>query len=208
MLTFRALFFKTSCSINTVFLWDLPCQRRNHQGVRSMVVLSLNPSSQWCTNDFVLLVPFQGRKLKQVSLRLGWQEGWPAHARCFICKTNKALRCLKMKKYVSHKCMRAALPAVILFKGIWLRAIVHDKVPHTDTLVLPVFLVYISMGAVLSVLSRMCSCALLGCSDARHASHSGKEGREIPEWIILHHCWGPSIALWVPMQLHCLCIYT
>lgn len=39
MSTVRALFFKSSCSINAVFLWDLPCQRRNHQGVRSMVAL-------------------------------------------------------------------------------------------------------------------------------------------------------------------------
>lgn len=60
--------------------------------------------------------------------------------------------------------MRAALPAVILFKVIWLRALVHDKIPHADTLVLPALLTCINTGVVLSVLSRMCSCALLGFS--------------------------------------------
>lgn len=121
---------------------------------------------------------------------------------------HKTLRCLKIRKYVSRKCMRAALPAVILFKGIWLPAFVHDKGLHTDVLVLPVPLMYTNMGVVLLVLSRLCSWALLGFSPMQWCKvclTPGK-GRRWGSWV--DHCWGPSIALWAPTQLRCLCIYT
>lgn len=126
----------------------------------------------------------------------------------YMQNKHKTLRHLKIKKYVSHKCMRAALPAVILFKVIWLRALVHDKIPHTDTLVLPALLTCINMGVVLSVLSRMCSCALLGFSPMQGCKVclTARKGARWGSWV--DHCWGPSMALCVPLQLPCLCAHT
>lgn len=122
----------------------------------------------------------------------------------YMWKIRKKLYFLKIQ-HVKNRCVRVVLPAIISFKGIWLQAIVHNKVTQTHTLVLPVLPMYVSMNVVLSLLSRMHSCDLLVFFTTQwcevglgHRKWMRPCSRSVPR----------PIASWAPMQLQHLCIYT
>lgn len=151
MSTVRALFFKSSCSINAVFLWDLPCQRRNHQGVRSMVALFtkslFSVMHKWLSTFGA--TARQEVKTGQSQVRVIGSLSCTCQM-FYMQKKHKNLTCFKKKKAHKHKCTRADLPTIILFQGFDYMLLYTTKL-HTHT----------SRSIVLSVPSRMHSCALL-----------------------------------------------
>jgi len=149
----RALFFKSSCSINAVFLWDLPCQRRNHQGVRSIVVLFtkslFSVMNKWLSTFGA--TARQKVEIGQSQVRVTMPDV------SYAKETQKTQE--SKKKHVRNKCTRAAL-LLCLLRGFNYMRLYTTKL-LACTLVLGVLLMYASTSVVLSVLSRMRSCALL-----------------------------------------------
>lgn len=108
--------------------------------------------------------------------------------------------------------MRAAFPAVVSFKGIRLRVIVHHKITHTHTETHLYYMMYASVSVALSLLSRMHSSALpvfftvLWCT-------VGLRPRKGIRWdtsVILSeaHCLVGSQTAVPPLHLHAITYLT